>query len=613
MPLAFRTALPVLAAISAAACGPGSSAPRACAGDAECPPAARCTAGACVANAPPVPSIALPETPEANALLSFDGSGSADGDPDDGIVSFAWAFRALDAPCAPPLVAGTGPLANVRFACPGRYAVELTVSDRLAATATATRELDVLPRAAALVGAGPDVAVEHVCTSVPTRCTPAEAITLSAAAPDVGSPDLAFEWTVEPPADRPLDAHRRLAFSPDRFASSPTVQIETDGQAISGDWIFRVEARDGAGVVGTAATRVTVGNRPPAVQKTLPVFHHQYDGARFTVQAEIPFTLVDPDGDLVFVPTLSAHQTGAGPGTFSAGLAEGTSAIAVSIAVPYTAPQDALHLIGGGDLARAIALEILDVNGGRVSEVWPVVVANRPPVLVSAPGPITVHHAYDAAADAYTARAELSTWYDPDGDPLSQVPASATGHPACPTFLVPDGSGSRRAFAECRHPAQGGTTLAQFVGPGTLTQRVQDPWGAASATSAVTFAIGNRFPVLSSTAKHVVSGDCGEHRLPCTTRNGKSTTSRDALATRAVLSRWSDPDGDPITYSMTQSWAATLGEPRVSFAPSWPLLLDVQPIVVCESTTFDLEMSASDGAWTEYATIPIERYCPSLW
>jgi hypothetical protein len=609
MPTAYRTGLPVVAAIALAACGPGSSAARACGGDAECPPTARCTAGACVANAPPAPEIALPEAAVANALLSFDGSASADRDPDDGIVSFAWTFRAVDAPCAAPLVASTGPSASVRFACPGRYAVELTVTDRLAASATAVRELEVLPRAAALVTVGPDVAVEHACTLVPARCAPVAIVTLSAAAPEVVSPDLAFEWTVEPPADRPLDAHRRVSFSPDRFAASPTVQIETDGQAISGDWVFRLEARDGAGVVGTAATRVTVGNRPPSIQRTLPVFHHAFDGARFTVYAEIPFTLVDPDGDPVFVPSMTAHQTGAGPGTFSAALAGESNAIAVSIAVPYTAPQDALHLIGGEGLARSVALEVLDVNGGRTTEVWPVVVANRPPVLVSTPAHFTVNHAYDAAGDAYTARPELSTWHDADGDPLAPVPGSATGHPGCPTFVVPDGSGDRRAFAECRLPAQGGTKLGSFAGYRSLSQQVTDPWQAAQATSVVAFTIGNRWPVIGSTAKHVVTGDCGINFGLCTL-DGKTTNVQAALATRTVLSRWSDPDGDPLTFFALAS-PATLVEPRVGFPPSWSFQLDVEPLMVCGSYAFSIDMSASDGVALEQATIPIERYCPA--
>lgn len=614
MPTDFRAGAPVLAVLLAlAGCGPGAPPPlQRCQGDVECPPAARCVAGSCVANAPPVPVLSVPAVLEANTLLSFDASESLDPDPDDGIVAFGWTFRAVDAPCAPPAVAGTLPVAQVRFACPGRYAVELSATDRLAGSATAVRELDVLPRAAALLSAGLDVAVEHSCTWLPARCTPAEEIGLSAAAPEVDSPELAFEWTVEPPPDRPLDAHRRVTFSPDRFAPSPTVQIETDGQAISGDWVFRVEARDAAGVVGTAVTRVTVGNRPPAVQKTLPIFHHQFDGARFTVSAEIPFALVDPDGDQVVVPAMTTHQTGAGAGTFTAALGASGDRILVAIEVPYSSPEDALRLIGGADLGRHLALDVLDVNGGRATELWPVVVANRPPVLVSAPSAFTAPHAYDAPADAYTAHPELSTWYDPDGDPLVQVPGSATGHANCPAFVVPDGSGERRAVGECRLAAQGGTTLSSFVdGLRTLSQRVRDPWAEAGSTSVVTFAIGNRPPVVGSTAKHVVSGDCGNHLDPCTV-DGQSTLRRWALATRTVLSRWSDPDGDPITFAMaTPSWMSTLVTPAVGFAPSWDFSLDLEPVVVCGSWTFSIDVAASDGAGIEYASIPIERSCPA--
>jgi hypothetical protein len=54
-------------------------------------------------------------------------------------------------------------------------------------------------------------------------------------------------------------------------------------------------------------------------------------------------------------------------------------------------------------------------------------------------------------------------------------------------------------------------------------------------------------------------------------------------------------------------------EPAVSFPPSWGLLLDIDRLEVCGSTTLSVDMSASDGAWIEYATIPVERSCPADW
>ena len=84
------------------------AAPLDCGADADCPSASRCVESACVANAAPLAAISAPAAPEAHALVDLDGSGSSDPDAGDGAVTFAWTVSAVDAPCAPPVVAGTG-------------------------------------------------------------------------------------------------------------------------------------------------------------------------------------------------------------------------------------------------------------------------------------------------------------------------------------------------------------------------------------------------------------------------------------------------------------------------------------------------------------------------
>ncbi|HEY6098133.1 MAG TPA: hypothetical protein VIW03_01795, partial [Anaeromyxobacter sp.] len=311
--------------------------------------------GTCVANAPPSARIALPPGAlEASSLLSFDGSASADPDTGDAIASHAWVFRALAAGCAAPVVSGGGAVAYVRFACPGSYAVDLTVVDQLGATGSTTREFQVAPYSGPpLLVIGPDVSVAHACAAAPRLCTPSGAVALSAT-PTLDAPtNLTFQWAAEPPPGQSLDAHRRVTFAPGADASSPTVSIETDGQAISGDWIFRVEARDPVGVVASGAIRVSVGNSPPVLTKTIPIPDHAFDGAQFTSTGDVPFTVTDPDGDDLVGRTVEWHHVGDGPaGTFTGTVLDGPSRVTFSIVVPYATRSDAGYLIGAPALER---------------------------------------------------------------------------------------------------------------------------------------------------------------------------------------------------------------------------------------------------------------------
>ena len=157
------SSLPLALALLAACSGGAGRAPLDCDTDADCPTASRCIRSACVANAAPLAAISAPAAAEAYALVTLDGSGSSDPDDGDGAVAFAWTVSAIDAPCEPPVVAGTGPLARIRFGCAGRHAVQLVVTDRMGArSAPALQEVAVVPATGgSLLTVGPDVVTGH--------------------------------------------------------------------------------------------------------------------------------------------------------------------------------------------------------------------------------------------------------------------------------------------------------------------------------------------------------------------------------------------------------------------------------------------------------------------
>lgn len=530
-----------------AGCAPAAPAARSCSTEEECPAGARCLGSACVQNAPPSVLVTLPADPRANALLTFDASATSDPDPGDAVVSFAWAFRALaGAACAPPAVAGTGPSATVRFGCPGRYAVDVTATDLMGAAATSTEELDVAaPPGPPLLEVGEDLAVDHACSSAPVRCAPAGAIALSAAVPSLPAGSVSFRWTVRPPPDRPLEAGRRVSLVPSALVASPSVAMETDGSGISGDWIFEVEARDAAGVVGAAAVRVSVRNRPPIVAETIPVFDHAYDPAtrRFLSSGNIGLVVRDPDGDPLVGRSVVGHHAGDGGASFL--VEDQGAAIRVEVAVPYAQPSDAAYLIGGPGLERGVTFTVYDVNGGFFTESWPVVIANRAPAPVTLPPVVSVDHAYLPESALYTATATLSTWSDPDGDPL--FPVGGTGDPTCAGLTVVDGA----AGVVCAMPFNGVPAVAAFATTRALTHEVRDPWLAAPAVT-TPLQIRNRPPRLTATSvgsgSLCWSGTCcdPDPELGCLGWTyGSDPVELDVAAFAA------DDDGDPLEVLAT--------------------------------------------------------------
>jgi hypothetical protein len=518
-----------------AACGSAAKS-TSCQDASQCPAQARCIQSTCVGNTPPSAAIApITEGVAAFAVAQLNGAGSSDPDEGDELTSFAWTVTAADAPCPPPVVASTSSVVNVRFACPGRYVASLVVTDALGATSPpATRDLTVGPGTSAIV-AGLDVQVQHACAGDPLLCSTSPVL-LTASEVGAPIPDLGWTWRALAPPDRPLEAGRRVTIA--ATGPSAVVAIETDGLAISGDWLFEVTASDAAGAVGVATQRLSVLNRPPEiVGAPAATYPHAFDrlASVFTSGGSFALTFSDPDGDPL-TREFTANHAGDGPSsTFNA--AYDDAGVSFSIVVPYGAPADAAFLIGD-DVSRSVTLAVSDVNGGAVSRTFDLVVGNRPPRATTVPAEVSVPHSFDAASSRYLASATVGTWVDDDGDPLLGAP---TNSPVCDTFTA--GVDFR---VSCSLPFLGAPNVAVFATRHGVSLRVRDPW-AMSAERLIDVVIQNRSPVLavSSLASTMTcstgSGCCIFIDRVC--EQAKiDYSSGDVFLVRPFV----DPDGDPL-------------------------------------------------------------------
>ncbi len=610
MPSTSRTGWLVFAAaalLGAAACASAPESAQSCQSTAECPADARCISGACVANAPPVPDVALPAAPlTMNELLTFDASSSTDPDDGDSVASYGWRFVPLAAPCSAPVSASTGPQASVRFACPGRYGVEVSATDRMSASATVTKKFEVVVHTGSPpVVVGADIEDDHVCSAPPAHCTPVSgSVQLSSDAPGFAPEAVSYLWTVEPPPERPLDANRRVTFSPSSTDPSPSVLIETDGQAISGDWIFRVQVTDVFGVVGTGAMRVSIKNRLPTVHGGPPPVDHAFDGAQFTASGQAAVILWDPDGDGLFGRSVAWRHTGDGDSLFD-GVDFGDH-VTFEVAVPYTAPADAAHLIGTA--ARSIEVSVTDVNGGvpQPGDQLSYTIANRPPTLHRTLNPVSVPHTFDAAAGAYEAAVPLSEWADADGDPIEWASSVPSGDPQCSTGVFASGVAS----ALCSVPFDGAPDVGQLVGPHVVQHKVKDPWADSVDPLTVSFEISNRAPTLSTTVVGAATA-CSYSDVCCrSTPDGcEALRATGAAASVTVTFAWTDPDGDPLSMTAGASGSIMPLPPFVCTSSGCQVPLMLAEVSICDTLLTTLPTTATDGVAMTTSSVIVDRMC----
>jgi hypothetical protein len=286
----------------------------------------------------------------------------------------------------------------------------------------------------------------------------------------------------------------------------------------------------------------------------LPPSFHAFDGvgSNFLAGGAIRVTATDPDGDPLEARALTANHVGDGGATFT--VEDRADEITWSVAVPYRAPADAAFLIGGEGLERSVTLALRDVNGAEARQTWFITIGNRLPVLDGPRATVQVGHRYDSVQRLYSATAPLSTWSDPDGDPLF---GTTTGDPVCGRVTFSGGVGD----VTCELPYVGAPSLDNLARPHDVVVRAADPWGTSETSATTTVTVLNRPPVLTlmpvrAATTCTYEPGCCEYDPE---RGGVFCRTAPIFqsATAELTSFVSDPDGDPLRITVAQPSGAS--------------------------------------------------------
>lgn len=372
------------------------------------------------------------------------------------------------------------------------------------------------------------------------------------------------------------------AFEPATLALSLSC-TQAAGLIGSVDREATVTAVDVNGEASQLAVPIQVLNRPPVIRlasspaATEVALDHGngfcLDGPSscFRVDGVQPFAGEDPDGDPVSPAVLTALVDASA--AHSSGETNPGSPASFHFSTPHAYP-DEFRAADGASPFRLRGV-VTDPFGATATGEAPVRVGNRPPA-VAAPAPfVAVDHHYVPAPGEYVAVADLSTFEDPDGDPLA---ATGDGPAGCAEFGAGTTPGS--VAVTCRLPYRPGAgdlpPLAQFLGIRDVLARASDPWSSASAGSSVH--VRNRPPSLASSSGPLM-GTC-----ECVCPDGAALlATRPAALLAAILGprppgptagpctecvpapvsmrvdpQAADPDGDPLLLSYAGSITTTV-------------------------------------------------------
>ncbi|MBS1698136.1 MAG: tandem-95 repeat protein [Actinobacteria bacterium] len=552
-------------------------------------------------NRPPVANAGPAQTVVAGVPATLDGTASTD--PDGNPITYAWSQVS-----GTPVTLSSTTAGKPTFTPPaaGTYVFSLTVGDGAATSAPATVTITATPaNRPPVADAGADQSVKAGVL-----------VTLdgSASADPDGTP-VTFAWT--------------QTSGPAVTLSGASTAKPTFTPSAEGTYAFALTVSDGQATGGDTVT-ITVGpaNRPPTVSA----------GANQSVEVGATVTLSgtanDPDGDSVSYawtqtggsPTLTLGTPSAAQTTFTAtsagsfeftltatdgGGLSGSAHVTVTVSPPGTLPPAATaggaQSVTTGQLVQLDASQSSDPQNLPLSYAWtqtagtPVqhlsdATAAKPTFTADTPGAftfrVTVSNGYltgtadvtitvtqanraptaDAGASRSMTAGTLLTLdgtgsSDPDGDALTYAWTQISG----PSLTLAQ---SATATATATPSAIGTYVFRLVVSDGTLT-------GTDDVTITVTPA--NRAPVARVAATQAVL-------------TGTAVT-LDGSAS-------SDPDGDALTYSWTQTGGAAVqltgaGTASASMTPS-------------TAGTYTFQLTVSDGTASATATTTVTVTDPAL-
>jgi len=187
----------------------------------------------------------------------------------------------------------------------------------------------------------------------------------------------------------------------------------------------------------------------------------------------------------------------------------------------------------------------------------PIIVKNRPPTVLLAPGATAAAHRYDAAAATYLASAPLALFEDPDGDPLDA--GGSTGDESCSAFSFAGGVLSVACARPFAVSAASYPTLSGFAGPHALVARASDGWAPVAVP--VTLQVGNDVPSVESYTGAIEACTCQcplwEPELPGVCGLEPTWVADPTHATFPL--RPTDADGDPVNVTFTLAGGSPAG------------------------------------------------------
>jgi hypothetical protein len=375
--------------------------------------------------------------------------------------------------------------------------------------------------------------ISQAAQADPSSITGSGPVQLSVVAMDTDGDTPIYAWTQMPTSPAGTFAN---ASSANPTWTSPTVSTTTS-------FTLKVNVSDGRG--GSVQSQVDVSVAPPVPQNNPPVVSAPTatpNVLNYQESTALAVTASDPDGD---TPTYAWTQTPASPaGTFSS---------TTSATPTWTAPRV------NTNTQFQLRVTVSDGRGGTNSNTVPVMVnafANTSPTLTAGPSASST-----TINEQETVNLSVSA-SDADGDPLTYAwsqtsPASPVGtfsstSSATPTWTAPDVT------------ASGTYTLRVVVSDGQ--------GGSVSGTVNISVQKVNQAPNVGASI------------------SGPSTLLAGNTGTFSISA--SDPDGDPLTYSWSQTSPATQGTfvgSSTSSSAQW-----YSPVVTTQ-TSFTLSVSVTDG------------------